>query len=472
MTRVGWCPGGRPVAEMLAMYPGTTAVRVFVGVGNPLPAWDGPVLGPIPAGVLVHLSFKTNSVPELLAWAAKKPAGLLLLLTYGHEPEQQKYGDPTVQQFHARWGELVPAFDGHPMRDEILLGPVYTRYWWQDNAGDMRWLVKVPVDFVGWDVYNNGAGYRTPDDLLTIPRDVARRTGLPYLIAELGAIRVSADRDGAGRVQWMRDMVAAAESDGAWTVCWFHKDEWTLAGQDPEQAQLRQLIQEASVDWHLAPSLKVLRDEINARWPGRDHTSDGTVGDTRHQATKSDHNPNIRGSVDAADFDDDGLDFDVVFAAIKRHPSARYVIYERKLYHRLRGWKPEPYDGVNPHDKHFHVSIDQTVKAEQNTQPWGLLEDDVTPEDKDDIANRAKLRVLGDPGVQMALGRIAKLEKLVNGIVATLPGLDDATLAEVRRMADADTARDAKLTELVQQYQSGGIDAKAVVDELVARLQQ
>ena len=132
---------------------------------------------------------------------------------------------------------------------------------------------------------------------------------------------------------------------------------------------------------YLAPSLALLRAEINQRWPHRDHTSDGWIGDQRHQATKSDHNPNGRGSVDALDVDEDGIDFAVVFAAIKRHPSARYVIYERRLYHRLRGWRPEQYNGVNPHDKHFHVSIDQTREAEQDRRPWGLLEVDMDPQE-------------------------------------------------------------------------------------------
>ncbi|MEV0156869.1 hypothetical protein AB0H57_24500 [Micromonospora sp. NPDC050686] len=138
---------------------------------------------------------------------------------------------------------------------------------------------------------------------------------------------------------------------------------------------------------YLAPSLAVLRDEINRRWPGRDKTSDGWIGDARHRATRSDHNPNERGSVDAIDIDEDGISFAVVFAAIKRHPSARYVIYERRLYHRLRGWRPEPYGGVNPHDKHVHVSIDQTRAAEQDRRPWGLLEDDMplTPADANTV---------------------------------------------------------------------------------------
>lgn len=124
--------------------------------------------------------------------------------------------------------------------------------------------------------------------------------------------------------------------------------------------------------WYLAPSLAQLRSEINARWPGRDHASDGTIGDAAHSSTTSDHNPNSRGSVDAMDIDEDGVDFAEIFAAIKRHPSARYVIYERELYHRLRGWRAETYSGTNPHDHHFHLSIDQTQASEQDTRSWGL----------------------------------------------------------------------------------------------------
>lgn len=124
--------------------------------------------------------------------------------------------------------------------------------------------------------------------------------------------------------------------------------------------------------YYLAPSLETLRAEINARWPGRDKRSDGWIGDTAHQATRSDHNPNSRGSVNAIDIDEDGIDLQAVFAAVKKHPSARYWIYERKLYHRLRGWKAEAYSGSNPHDKHAHLSIEQDEDAEQDTRSWGI----------------------------------------------------------------------------------------------------
>ncbi|MDG4832437.1 hypothetical protein O7627_24460 [Solwaraspora sp. WMMD1047] len=148
--------------------------------------------------------------------------------------------------------------------------------------------------------------------------------------------------------------------------------------------------------WYLAPSLAVLRSELDQRWPRRDRTSDGTIGDEFH-TPPSDHIPNGRESVNALDVDADGIDFGVVFAAIKRHPSARYLIYRHRLYHRLRGWREEPYSGKNPHTGHFHLSIDQSRTAEQDRRPWGLA----TPEEELDMDKLAELEALA----RLDLGR-------------------------------------------------------------------
>lgn len=135
--------------------------------------------------------------------------------------------------------------------------------------------------------------------------------------------------------------------------------------------------------YYLAPSLVVLRAEIDTRWPRRDHTSDGWIGDAAHQAqgSKSDHNPNERGSVDAIDVDKDGIDPYAVIAAFERHPSAHYWIYQRQIADRDDGWRRRPYTGTNPHDKHAHFSIRQSRTAEQDRRPWGLLEDDMSAAD-------------------------------------------------------------------------------------------
>ena len=122
--------------------------------------------------------------------------------------------------------------------------------------------------------------------------------------------------------------------------------------------------------WHLAPSLVQFRDEVNKKWPKRSKNSDGTIGNTSHAARKSDHNPNSRGSVNAIDITYPGVDADVVIAAVKKHPSAAYVIFNRHIYSATDGWAKKPYTGANPHTTHMHISIKQSVKAENSAVKW------------------------------------------------------------------------------------------------------
>ena len=74
---------------------------------------------------------------------------------------------------------------------------------------------------------------------------------------------------------------------------------------------------------YLAPSLVQLRNEINRRWPNRDKTSDGWIGDPAHQATKSDHNPDSKGCVHALDIDKDGIDPWLVVGQAIKHPATQ-----------------------------------------------------------------------------------------------------------------------------------------------------
>jgi hypothetical protein len=124
------------------------------------------------------------------------------------------------------------------------------------------------------------------------------------------------------------------------------------------------------MSWHLAPSLVQLRSEVNRRWPNRPKGSDGTVGDTSHNARKSDHNPNERGSVNAFDITYPGVDPKIIIAAVSKHPSANYVIFNKNIYSKKSNWKAVAYTGTNPHKTHLHVSILQSASAERDTTPW------------------------------------------------------------------------------------------------------
>ena len=114
--------------------------------------------------------------------------------------------------------------------------------------------------------------------------------------------------------------------------------------------------------WHLAPPLVTLFGQVDAKFPNRSKTSDGTLGDPAHRARKSDHNPDADGSVNAGDFThdpDDGLDcrqFSRELAASGDN-RIRYVIFNRRIWQPVIGWSG--YGGDNPHDKHCHVSIEK-----------------------------------------------------------------------------------------------------------------
>ena len=155
-------------------------------------------------------------------------------------------------------------------------------------------------------------------------------------------------------------------------------------------------------DWYLNPALTRFRNEVNARWPNRDKTSDGTIGDAAHQATNSDHNPDPDGSVDAWDMDVDGVPVATVIAAALKHESIWYVIYNRRITSRnqsggLGVW--HPYTGASPHTEHVHFNTRESY--ENSTKPWfppappTPPEDDMFSDADRDALTSANFRALG-----------------------------------------------------------------------------
>jgi hypothetical protein len=135
-----------------------------------------------------------------------------------------------------------------------------------------------------------------------------------------------------------------------------------------------------SSEWRLAKSLEVLRDEIEAKYPG---TTIWTIGDEDHQDSWSDHNPNVCCDVVcAADVKGNaGLDLgDFVRHLITNpHPNLRYVIYDRKIYHRDNDFEAEDYHGSNPHEEHAHASVGngpdgRGTRDYDSTTGWGIAD--------------------------------------------------------------------------------------------------
>jgi hypothetical protein len=146
--------------------------------------------------------------------------------------------------------------------------------------------------------------------------------------------------------------------------------------------------------WILVPSLVSLRNEINALAPNREKYTDGSVGDSSHSGSSSDHNPDETGRTPYEDSDNinevHAIDVDVDLKKVgwsmtritnlivSRHRAGldnrlQNVIYNRKIASRSWGWTWEDYDGDSPHTGHAHFSARYTTAQENDTRPWGLL---------------------------------------------------------------------------------------------------
>jgi len=112
-----------------------------------------------------------------------------------------------------------------------------------------------------------------------------------------------------------------------------------------------------------------LREQVDDSFPDRDRTSDGWIGDTRHAARKSDHNPDEQGWVRALDVDRDlfkGSKPDIMCDLVdqirrackdKSEKRISYIIFDGYIYSRILNWKPRKYTGANKHNHHAHFSF-------------------------------------------------------------------------------------------------------------------
>ena len=127
----------------------------------------------------------------------------------------------------------------------------------------------------------------------------------------------------------------------------------------------------------LSRSAIQLREQIDDAFPDRDRASDGWLGDARHSTRKSDHNPDADGWVRAIDIDRDlhgkgrkpdlmpDLADQIRLAGKSGDKRISYIIFDGKIASAKKAWRWRPYDGINKHNHHAHISF--TPKGDEDS---------------------------------------------------------------------------------------------------------
>lgn len=247
--------------------------------------------------------------------------------------------------------------------------------------------------------------------------------------------------------------------------------------------------------WRLNPALTRWRAAVDARWPGRDKGSDGTIGDEAHRQTSSDHNADPDGTVDAWDMDvhllgpgrTDPAALEALKGVFEAHPAARYWIHNRQIAHRNTGWRRETYDGPSPHTEHIHWNSNQAT--ENSTAPWiipggddmargddiwRLLDEGKRPPGTADTAGGGRpvnwlVRTLADLAAEQAAAKLrqeAILSKLEGDDNGAILARIDQYAAEQRQRDEATAHGLAELRGLLAELDTGTLTQ----DELVSRI--
>lgn len=125
-----------------------------------------------------------------------------------------------------------------------------------------------------------------------------------------------------------------------------------------------------------------LRLQFDDSYPDRDRRSDGWIGDLRHSARPSQHNPDPKtGIVRAIDVDADvyksgkpdlmpDIADQIRLAAKRGDKRIAYVIFAGRIASPRMGWRWRKYSGSNPHNHHCHISF--TTKGDTDSSFFNI----------------------------------------------------------------------------------------------------
>jgi hypothetical protein len=201
---------------------------------------------------------------------------------------------------------------------------------------------------------------------------------------------------------------------------------------------------EKMASWVTIPASDSLTNEFNTAFPARDKASDGSIGDTAHANSSSDHNPDETGATPYEDADSinevhaKDIDSDLnragwsmqrcVNIIVGEHKAGRdnrlqNVIYNRKIASASWGWTWRDYTGPSAHTEHGHFSFrygsgSGSGNPENDTSPWGILaaiaeEEDLS--DADVTAIKAAVKAEVAAAVNALKAEIADVPKDIFG---------------------------------------------------------
>lgn len=190
-------PNGTEWSNAVTNYPGIKYTRDFGTPTNLTPFGTGKWV-PNPAGSTMHLSWK-GDVEQLSTWMNGLTVGVYL--TWYHEP----MGDVTPTTYRATAQRMADIINAHAKKNFVLgHGPIVTRFWLDENAGDPADWGYPGMTHYGIDCYQNtptASAYYTNSKMFDVPFDTVHATypGIKLLVPEWGIARLNSDTSGNGR---------------------------------------------------------------------------------------------------------------------------------------------------------------------------------------------------------------------------------------------------------------------------------
>lgn len=206
-------PNGAEFRAAVSQYPGMRYFREFGADGpdtDTLPELPSLTTGKFveaPASAIPHVSWK-DDVEQLSTWLDGLKRSIYL--TWHHEP----MGDVIPATYRSTAARVTQILAGHPNRRWILgHGPIVTRYWLDEKAGNpLDWWYDGATIY-GIDCYQDtpsGAAYWGTTKMFGTVFNKVRYAipGVRLLVPEYGITRLTSDTTGTGRAQAIRDHMA------------------------------------------------------------------------------------------------------------------------------------------------------------------------------------------------------------------------------------------------------------------------